>query len=109
MDVNPDTSDKNPRVWKRNAGRLLSGFALIFCVPVGALFVSIAMGAVGICLGVAGYVLGARRLGSLAVVLCTIAMFVGLLVGQGVIPGDAYDRTVDGFFRNLPTDRFTED
>jgi hypothetical protein len=28
---------------------------------------------------------------------------------QGVIPGDAYDRAVDGFFRNLPTDRFTED
>lgn len=103
MDVNPDTSDKNPRVWKRNAGRLLSGFALIFCVPVGALFVSIAMGAVGICLGIAGYVLGARRLGSLAVALCTIAMC------QGVIPGDAYDRAVDGFFRNLPTDRFTED
>lgn len=103
MDVNPDTSDKNPRVWKRNAGRLLSGFALIFCVPVGALFVSIAMGAVGICLGIAGYVLGARRLGSLVVALCTIAMC------QGVIPGDAYDRAVDGFFRNLPTDRFTED
>ena len=103
MDVNPDTSDKNPRVWKRNAGRLLSGFALIFCVPVGALFVSIAMGAVGICLGIAGYVLGARRFGSLAVTLCTIAMC------QGVIPGDAYDRAVDGFFRNLPTDRFTED
>jgi len=103
VDVNPDTSDKNPRVWKRNAGRLLSGFALIFCVPVGALFVSIAMGAVGICLGIAGYVLGARRLGSLAGALCTIAMC------QGVIPGDAYDRAVDGFFRNLPTDRFTED
>jgi hypothetical protein len=103
VDVNPDTSDKNPRVWKRNAGRLLSGFALIFCVPVGALFVSIAMGAVGICLGIAGCVLGARRLGSLAVALCTIAMC------QGVIPGDAYDRAVDGFFRNLPTDRFTED
>jgi hypothetical protein len=36
-------------------------------------------------------------------------MFVGLLVGQGVIPGDAYDRAVDGWFRNMPTERFTED
>ncbi len=106
MAANPD---KNPQAWRLNAGRLLSVFALVFCVPVGALFVSIATGAVGIVLGITGYVLGARRLGSLAVVLCTIAMFVGLLVGQGVIPGDAYDRMVDGWFRNMPTDRFTED
>lgn len=92
-----------------SVGRLLSGIALIFCVPVGALFVSIATGAVGIVLGITGYVLGARRLGALAVVLCTVAMFIGLLVGQGVIPGDAYDRVVDGWFRNMPTGRFTED
>jgi hypothetical protein len=101
--------EKSPEVWQLNAGRLLSVFALIFCVPVGALFVSIATGAVGIVLGITGYVLGARRLGALAVVLCTVAMFVGLLVGQGVIPGDAYDRAVDGWFRNMPTERFTKD
>lgn len=76
---------------------------------MGALFVSIAIGFVGICLGLAGYALGARRLGLVAVVPCIIAMFVGLLVGQGVIPGDAYDQMVDGWFRNMPTDRFTED
>jgi hypothetical protein len=103
MDAKENTHDL-----KRTAGRLLSGIALIVCVPVGALFVSIATGFVGICLGIAGYSLGARRLGSLAVVLCTVAMFVGLLVGQGVIPGDAYDRVVDGWFRNIPTERFTE-
>ena len=106
MDANPE---KNPEVWKLNAGRLLSVIALVFCVQIGALFVSIATGAVGIFLGITGYALGARKLGVLAVVLCTIAMFVGLLVGQGVIPGDAYDRTVDGWFRNMPTERFTED
>lgn len=106
MDTNPD---KNPEVWKLNAGRLLSVVALVFCVPIGALFVSIAVGAVGIFLGITGYVLGARRLGPLAIVLCTAAMFVGLLVGQGVVPGDAYDRAVDGWFRNMPTERFTED
>jgi hypothetical protein len=102
-------SEKNSEVWKLNAGRLLSVFALVFCVPLGALFVSIATGAVGICLGITGYALGARRLGILAVVLCTAAMFVGLLVGPGVVPGDVYDRAVDGWFRNMPTERFTED
>lgn len=102
-------ANENPQTWKLGLGRLLSAFALIFCVPIGALFVSVATGAAGVFLGIAGYVLGARRLGALAVVLCTAAMFVGLLVGQGVIPGDAYDRVVDGWFRNMPTDRFTED
>ena len=101
--------EKKSEVWKLAAGRLLSGFALVFCVPLGALFVSVATGAVGIVLGITGYVLGARMLGPLAVVLCTVAMFVGLLVGQGVIPGDAYDRVVDGWFRDMPTERFTED
>jgi hypothetical protein len=91
-----------------NAGRMLSGIAIVFCVPLGALFVSIATGAVGVFLGIIGYALGARKLGALAVVMCTAAMFVGLLVGQGVIPGDAFDRAVDGWFRNMPTERFTE-
>ncbi len=93
---------------KLSAGRLLSGLAIVFCVPLGALFVSIATGAVGVFLGITGYALGARRLGTLAVVLCTAAMFVGLLVGQGVLPG-AYDRAVDGWFRNMPTERFTDE
>ena len=106
MDANPE---KNPGSWKLTAGRLLSVFALAFCVPLGALFVSVATGAVGIVLGITGYLLGARMLGRLTVVLCTVAMFVGLLVGQGVIPGDAYDRVVDGWFRDMPTERFTED
>ena len=65
-------------------GRLLSAAALIFCVPAGLYFVSIAVEFVGIVLGVAGYTLGARRLGSLAVVLCTVVMFVSYLLGQEV-------------------------
>jgi len=101
--------EKNPEALKLYAGRLLSVVALVFCVPLGALFVSIATGSVGILMGITGYALGARRLGLLAVVLCTAAMFVGLLVGPGVVPGDAYDRAVDGWFRNMPTERFTED
>ena len=101
-----DANETRPGL-RQYAGRLVSGFALLFCVPLGALFVSVATGAVGIFLGVAGYALGARRLGALAVVLCTVAMIVGLLVGQGVIPG-SFDRAVDGWFRNMPTERFTE-
>ena len=101
-------NETHPRL-KLSAGRLLSGIAIVFGVPLGALFVSIATGAVGVFLGIAGYALGARRLAALAVVLCTAAMFVGLLVGQGVIPGEAFDRAVDGWFRNMPTERFTED
>ena len=76
-------------------GSVLSVIALIFCVPVGILFVSVATGAVGIVLGIVGYALGARRLGSVAVVLCTAALFLGLLVGQGALPG-SYDAMLDG-------------
>lgn len=65
------------------------------CVPVGVFFVSVATGAVGIVLGVAGYALGARRFGGSAVVLCTVAMLLGLLIGQGAMPG-SYDAVLDG-------------
>lgn len=76
-------------------GRIASVIALIFCVPVGILFVSVATGAVGIVLGILGYTLGARKLGLVAVVLCTVAFFLGLLIGQGAMPG-AYDAALDG-------------
>jgi hypothetical protein len=85
-----------PTVW----GRALSLVGLLFCAPVGALFVSVATEAVGLFLGVVGYVLGARRLGVVTVLACTAAMFLGLLVAQGMIPG-SYDRAVDGFFRDI--------
>src|ERR671916_2563563 len=42
-------------------GRLLSVIALVFCVPVGMLFVSVATGAIGVVLGAVGYALGARH------------------------------------------------
>lgn len=67
-----DRSDDEGKVL---VGRVLCGIALLLCVPVGVLFVSVATGAVGIVFGVVGYLLGARGLGRLAVVLCTAAMF----------------------------------
>jgi hypothetical protein len=58
MDAKPK---KHPETyWRLTSGRLLAGFALVFCVPVGVLFVSVATDAVGIVLGIAGYALGAR-------------------------------------------------
>lgn len=80
---------------KALVGRLLAGIALLFCFPVGAFFVSVATDFVGILLGVVGYALGARRLGALAVVLCAAAMFLGLLIGQGALPG-SYDAVLNG-------------
>ena len=61
-------------------GRAFSAVALVFCVPVGIYFVSIALEFVGIIFGIVGYTLGARRLGGLSVVLCAVAIFLGLLI-----------------------------
>ena len=87
--------DQESATGKAYVGLVLSAFALVFCVPVGILFVSVATGAVGIILGMVGYALGARRIGSVAVVLCAAVMFLGLLVGQGAMPG-SYDAALDG-------------
>lgn len=80
----------------------------IVLAVIGAYFVSVALGAAGIILGVVGYALGARRLGTVTVVLGAVSIFVGLLVGQGVMAG-SYDRDVDGLFRNNPIEQITED
>ena len=80
-------------------GRVLCVFGILLAV-VGAYFVSVATEGVGIALGVAGYAFGARTLGITTIVLCVIGMFVGLLVGQGVIPG-SYDEPVDGIQESI--------
>lgn len=90
-----DKLRERPPVHKPLIGRVLAGIGLIVCVPIGVYFVSIAVGFMGIILGVVGYALGSRRLGLVTVVLCTAAMFVGLLIGQGVILG-SYDEAVNG-------------
>lgn len=68
------------------------GLALAF---IGAYFVSTATEAIGIVLRVAGYYLGARILASAMIILCVVATFVGLLVGQGYVPGP-YEAEADG-------------
>ncbi len=88
-------------------GRTLCAAGIVLAV-IGAYFVSVALGAVGIVLGVVGYALGARRLGAATVVLGVASIFVGLLVGQGVMAG-SYDRAVDGWFRDTPVEQITDD
>jgi hypothetical protein len=77
---------------KRTVGAVLSGGGILlavvgFVVPFIGNGTSIALGGFGIVLGIAGYTLGARRLGAAAIALCVLAMFFGLAVSQGFVPG----------------------
>ena len=56
---------------------------------------SISPGAVGAALGILGYFLGSRRLGTATVLICVAALFFGLAASQGLIPGiEASDRSL---------------
>ena len=58
---------------------------------------NVSIGAVGAALGILGYFLGSRRLGTVTVLLCVAALFFGLAASQGLIPGiDASDRGLPG-------------
>jgi hypothetical protein len=50
-------------------------------------------------LGLVGYYMGARVFGVLVIVLSTITLFIGLLIGPGAIPG-AYDEAVEGLTKS---------
>ena len=75
-------------------GRVLCAVGIVLAI-VGAFFVSIASEGIGIALGVAGYLLGARSLGAATVVLCVAAALVGLFVEPYAMPG-SYDELVNG-------------
>ena len=77
-----------------SAARLLCAAGILLAV-IGAFFISIALNALGVVLGMLGYALGARWLGPATVILALLTLMVGLLLGQGVLPG-AYDRITDG-------------
>lgn len=78
-------------------GRALCVVGLALAV-VGAFFVSVATDIVGMTLGAVGYALGARVFGVVVIILATATLFIGLLAGQGVIPG-SYDEWVNGYPR----------
>lgn len=67
---------------------------LIFAV-VGAFFVSVGTAVLGVLLGMVGYFLGARVLGTVVVLLSVAALFIGLLIGPLSIPG-SYDQPTNG-------------
>ena len=92
--------DDRPDVGARSSvipGRILCVIGLGSAV-IGAFFVSVGTDVVGMLLGMMGYYLGARVFGVVIIVLSTVTLFVGLLAGQGAIPG-SYDQLVDGFSR----------
>ncbi len=71
---------------------LLLGIGGIAAVLFGG-GANISPGAVGAALGILGYFLGSRRLGTATVLICVAALFFGLAASQGLIPGvDATDR-----------------
>ncbi len=80
------------------AGRVSCILGLLLGVGgiVAALFggtANVSIGAVGAALGILGYFLDSRRLGTVTVLLCVAALFFGLAASQGLIPGiDASDR-----------------
>ena len=53
---------------------------------------------IGIVLGMVGYALGTRWLGTLAIILAILTLAIGLFLGQSVLPG-AYDRITSGLTR----------
>jgi hypothetical protein len=94
-------SDGRERLVKLLAGRIscLVGLLLGIGGIVAAFFgggANVSLGAVGAILGVLGYFLGSRRLGTVTVLLCVAAIFFGLAASQGLIPG------IEADDRNLP-------
>jgi hypothetical protein len=67
-------------------GRAACGVGL-FCVLWGVFNISVAYEALGIVLGMVGYALGARRLGTATAVISVVMLIVVLAAAQGYIPG----------------------
>jgi len=74
--------------------RALCVVGMSFAV-VGAFFVSIATDVLGMVLGMVGYFLGARVLGTVVVILSIATLLIGLLVGPAALPG-SYDQPTHG-------------
>ncbi len=56
---------------------------------------SISPGAIGAALGILGYFLGSRRLGTATVLICVAALFFGLDASQGLLPDiESSDRSL---------------
>lgn len=85
---NVDNGEETSKFW----AQLVCGVGLLLAVGgIVAAFLgsgaSVAPGAVGVGLGILGYFLGANRLGTVTIILCTAVIFFGLAASQGQIPG----------------------
>ena len=74
--------------------RALCVVGISFAV-IGAFFVSIATDVLGMVLGMVGYFMGARVLGTLVVILSVATLFIGLVVGPAALTG-SYDQPTHG-------------
>lgn len=88
MSQGKDTESGGLDAIKLLAGRIVSVFGIL----VGATVVFIANAAVtfsfiGIALGAVGYVLGARKLGLAAVIVAVVALVLGAMIINNMIPG----------------------
>lgn len=96
-----DVQDSEAAKKKWGRGVSIAGIALAILGIIAAFFgtgASVVPGALGIVLGILGYFLGANRLGTIAIVLCTAVIFFGLAASQDLIPG------IEGNDRNMPTE-----
>lgn len=76
-------------------GRILCSVGLALAVT-GAFFVDVGTDVVGMLLGATGYYLGARVFGTILIILSIVTLFIGLLAGQGAIPG-SYEELLSGY------------
>lgn len=65
----------------------IAGMVTLFLGASGGSSADISDGAIALILGVAGYFLGATRLGLAAVVVGVVVIVLSLAVTQGIIPG----------------------
>jgi hypothetical protein len=93
----PDNGGGRRRERSLFPARALCVLGISFAV-VGAFFVSMATDVLGMVLGMVGYFLGARVLGTVVVILSIATLLIGLLVGPAAIPG-SYDQPTNGISR----------
>ncbi len=77
------------------AARALALFGILLAL-LGALSVEISFEFLGIVLGITGYALGSRRLGTTAIVLSMLMLLLVLAISRGYVPG--IDPTYPGVF-----------
>lgn len=96
-DRNNTNSEREDQA-KLLAGRISCVIGVLFAVygvviVLGGGAASVTSGVIGAGLGILGYFLGSRSLGTATIIFSVVVLFFGLAASQGLIPGlDASDR-----------------